>query len=58
MTCGHCVRAVEAEVAAVPGVTAVVADLASGRLEVASTAPVDADAVAAAVVEAGYEIVG
>ena len=56
MTCGHCVAAVEAEVAAVPGVVAARADLATGRLEVDVDAPVDAAAVAAAVEEAGYEV--
>ena len=56
MTCGHCVAAVETEVAAVAGVTAAHADLASGRLEVVSDGPLDAAVVAAAVEEAGYEV--
>ncbi len=56
MTCGHCVSAVTEEVTAVPGVTAVDVDLASGRLTVTSDAPVDDDAVRAAVDEAGYEV--
>ena len=56
MTCDHCVRAVEAEVAAVPGVRTVAVDLATGRLAVTATVPVDADAVRAAVEEAGYEV--
>ncbi len=58
MTCGHCVSAVSEEVTAVPGVTAVDVDLASGRLTVTSDAPVDDDAVRAAVDEAGYELTG
>ena len=58
MTCGHCVSAVTEEVTAVPGVTAVDVDLASGRLTVTSDAPVDDDAVRAAVDEAGYELTG
>ena len=58
MTCGHCVSAVTEEVTAVPGVTAVEVDLASGRLTVTSDAPVDDDAVRAAVDEAGYELAG
>lgn len=58
MTCDHCVRAVEAEVAKVPGVTSVAVDLAAGRLTVRSQTPVDAAAVRAAVVEAGYEVGG
>ena len=58
MTCGHCVSAVTEEVTQVPGVTAVDVDLASGRLTVTSDAPVDEDAVRAAVDEAGYELAG
>jgi copper chaperone len=58
MTCGHCVSAVTQEVTAVPGVTAVDVDLASGRLTVTSDAPVDDDVVRAAVDEAGYELAG
>ena len=58
MTCGHCVSAVTEEVTALPGVTAVDVDLASGRLTVTSDAPVDDDAVRAAVDEAGYELTG
>ncbi len=58
MTCGHCVDAVTEEVSAVPGVTAVDVDLASGGLTVTSTGPVDGGAVRAAVEEAGYEVAG
>ena len=58
MTCGHCVNAVTEEVTALPGVTAVDVDLASGRLTVTSDAPVDDDAVRAAVDEAGYQLAG
>jgi copper chaperone len=58
MTCGHCVDAVTEEVSAVPGVTAVDVDLASGGLTVTSTEPVDDDAVRAAVEEAGYSVAG
>jgi copper ion binding protein len=58
MTCGHCVSAVTEEVTALPGVTAVDVDLASGRLTVTSDAPVDDDTVRAAVDEAGYELAG
>ncbi|SET25066.1 heavy-metal-associated domain-containing protein [Geodermatophilus poikilotrophus] len=56
MTCRHCVDAVTEEVSAVPGVTAVDVDLASGGLTVTSTEPVDDGAVRAAVEEAGYEV--
>jgi len=58
MTCAHCVNAVSEEVGAVPGVTAVEVDLASGALTVTSDAPVDDAAVAAAVDEAGYALAG
>ncbi|RBY78898.1 cation-transporting ATPase [Geodermatophilus sp. TF02-6] len=56
MTCAHCVTAVTEEVGALPGVTAVDVDLASGGLTVTSTEPVDDGAVRAAVDEAGYEL--
>jgi copper chaperone len=56
MTCAHCVAAVTAEVADVPGVSAVAIDLATGSVTVESIAPVDAEAIAAAVDEAGYEL--
>jgi copper ion binding protein len=58
MTCGHCVSSVKEEVGQVPGVTGVEVDLASGALTVTAEAPVDADAVRAAVEEAGYEVAG
>ena len=56
MTCGHCVAAVSEEVGGLPGVTDVAVDLATGGLTVTSDAPVDDDAVRAAVEEAGYEV--
>jgi copper ion binding protein len=56
MTCEHCVRSVTEEVGAVPGVTAVDVDLATGGLTVASEEPVAEDDVRAAVEEAGYEL--
>jgi copper chaperone CopZ len=55
MTCQHCVDAVSREVAAVPGVTGVEVDLATGRVEVSGEGFTD-EAVAAAVDEAGYEL--
>jgi copper chaperone len=58
MTCGHCVGAVTEEVSQVPGVTAVDVDLDSGGLTVRSEAPVDENAVRAAVEESGYEVAG
>lgn len=58
MTCGHCVNSVSTEVSALPGVTDVQVDLASGRVTVTSESPLDADTVRAAVDEAGYDLVG
>jgi copper chaperone CopZ len=58
MTCGHCVSSVTEEVSAVPGVTAVDVDLASGGLTVTGDAEVDDAAVRAAVEEAGYQVAG
>ncbi len=55
MTCAHCVMSVRDEVSAVPGVSAVDVDLASGRLTV-SGERVDEDAIRAAVEQAGYEV--
>jgi len=56
MTCAHCVASVTEEVQEVPGVTAVDVDLATGALTVTSSGPVDAEAVRAAVDEAGYAL--
>ncbi|SEP54402.1 heavy-metal-associated domain-containing protein [Amycolatopsis saalfeldensis] len=57
MTCAHCVGAVREEVGELTGVRAVDVDLESGRVKVTSEAPLAADAVAAAVTEAGYRLV-
>jgi copper chaperone CopZ len=58
MTCDHCVNAVSAEVAAIPGVRDVRVDLASGQVTVTSDGALDADTVRAAVDEAGSGLVG
>lgn len=58
MTCDHCARSVTAEVTKIPGVTDVAVDVAAGRLTVTSAQQVDDDAVAEAVEEAGYQVVG
>jgi copper chaperone CopZ len=55
MTCGHCRVAVMEEVGALAGVDEVEVDLASGRMVVRGDSLDDA-VVAAAVVEAGYEV--
>ncbi|MGI5488329.1 heavy-metal-associated domain-containing protein [Microtetraspora malaysiensis] len=57
MTCGHCVSSVKEEVGEVAGVTGVEVDLATGLVTVDGEGPVDAAAIAAAVEEAGYEVV-
>ncbi|MGY1606868.1 heavy-metal-associated domain-containing protein [Geodermatophilus sp. SYSU D00700] len=57
MTCSHCASAVTDEVSRIPGVTGVQVDLAAGRVTVEADRPVSDDAVAAAVDEAGYEVV-
>ncbi|MCT2276898.1 heavy-metal-associated domain-containing protein [Micromonospora chalcea] len=58
MTCGHCVNSVSTELSALPGVTDVQVDLATGRVTVTSQNPLDTDAIRAAVDEAGYDLVG
>ncbi|MBV6695882.1 heavy-metal-associated domain-containing protein [Kitasatospora aureofaciens] len=58
MTCGHCVTSVTAELKKIDGVTEVAVDLATGRVTVDATAPLTDEAVAAAVGEAGYDLVG
>ena len=55
MTCGHCVAAVTAEVSKIAGVVAVDIDLPTGAVTIESVAPIDSQAVAVAVDEAGYE---
>ncbi|MGW1895330.1 heavy-metal-associated domain-containing protein [Streptomyces sp. NPDC002004] len=58
MTCGHCEGAVRSEVSELAGVSSVEAVAATGRVTVVSAAPLDEEAVRAAVDEAGYELVG
>jgi copper chaperone len=56
MTCEHCVRAVTGELESVPGVSAVTVALVPGgesAVTVTSDAPLTAEAVAAALDEAG-----
>lgn len=56
MTCGHCVAAVSSEVSKIDGVTKVEVDLTSGAVTVESDRPVDPNAFAAAIDEAGYAL--
>jgi copper chaperone CopZ len=57
MTCGHCAQAVTGELTTLPGVDDVQVDVATGAVTVTSAAPLDPEAVRAAVDEAGYELV-
>jgi copper chaperone CopZ len=56
MTCGHCVSAVRGELAAIDGVQSVDVVLESGTVTVVSERPLEPEAVAAAVEEAGYQL--
>ena len=56
MTCSHCVAAVSSEVSKIDGVTKVEVDLTSGAVSVESDRPVDPNAFAAAIDEAGYAL--
>lgn len=56
MTCGHCVASVTEEISEIPGVTDVLVDLASGRVNVTSAEPLEMAAVQAAVEAAGYRL--
>lgn len=56
MTCDHCASSVRTEVEALPGVTAVQIDLASGRLDVTGSQAFLPSEIQAAVTEAGYEL--
>ena len=57
MTCEHCRRAITAELSAVDGVVAVDIDLALGRLTVDARHALPVEAVAAAIHDAGYDLV-
>jgi copper ion binding protein len=56
MTCAHCVVSVTEEVSEIPGVEDVQGDLTRGAVAVTSSQPVSAEAVKAAVEDAGYQI--
>ena len=59
MTCGHCVSSVTEELSEVTGVDSVSVSLNAGGVStvtVASQAPLDAEALRAAVTEAGYSL--
>jgi len=56
MTCGHCVAAVTDEISKLAGVSDVQVDLDTGSVTVGSEGPIDPEAFATAVDEAGYEV--
>ncbi|MEV7596975.1 heavy-metal-associated domain-containing protein [Kitasatospora sp. NPDC089797] len=58
MSCGHCERTVSAGLAALPGVTDVVADAPSGRVTVASAGPLEETLLRDAVDGTGFTFVG
>ena len=58
MSCGHCEGAVSTEISALPGVSSVKAVASNGEVTVVSAAPLEEEAVRAAVDEAGFELVG
>ncbi|MEU3369594.1 heavy-metal-associated domain-containing protein [Streptomyces sp. NPDC006711] len=58
MTCGHCEGAVTEEISGIEGVSSVKAVASTGEVTVVSAAPLDEEAVRAAVDEAGYELAG
>ena len=57
MTCASCVRRVEKSLAAVPGVTQAVVNLATEQATVQAAPALRAEALVAAVGKAGYEVV-
>jgi copper chaperone len=58
MTCAHCANAVTEEISRIDGVREVRVDVATGKVAVTSATPLSTEDVRAAVVEAGYELVG
>ena len=58
MTCSHCVAAVQSEIGKLPGVSGVNVDLETGSVTVTAEPLPEADALRAAVTEAGYELAG
>lgn len=58
MTCAHCARSVTEELTELAGVTDVAVDVPTGAVTVSSTGELAKDKIAAAVSEAGYQLVG
>jgi copper chaperone len=57
MTCGGCATRVSKHLGDIPGVENVSIDVSTGAVTVTSTAELDDDNVAAAVAEAGYQLI-
>lgn len=57
MSCGHCAAAVTKALEALPGVSGVQVDLASGRVTFSSAEPVSLEELARVIKAAGYEMV-
>lgn len=60
MTCGHCVRSVQEELTALPGVTDVQVELVAGgtsQVTITATEPLPDEDIRAAIDEAGYQVV-
>jgi copper chaperone CopZ len=57
MTCDHCINAVTNELLAIEGVTAVEVSLESGDVIVTNSREIPLVKIAAAIDEAGYELV-
>lgn len=56
MTCGNCVRHVQAALLDIPGVRSADVDLAGATARIETDGPVSREAIAAALDEAGYAL--
>ena len=56
MTCAHCVGFVTEELEALPGVDAVMVDLATGMVALTTDRPIEPAEIRTAVEAAGYEV--
>ena len=56
MSCGHCAAAVTKALEALPGVSQVQVDLASGRVSFASAGAISREELARVIKAAGYEL--
>ena len=56
MSCEHCEKAVRAEISAIPGISQVDVDVASGEVKIMAEPAPEMTALRAAVEEAGYQL--